>query len=188
MNKYNLFALLPNNSEEQLAENSKNITELMQKFGVVVVTEDKIGKRKLAFSIKKARHAFYTNYILDLENVTKDNLNKMWRELHLLPDILRFEIGKFNDQKNGAPKLIYQDEDNSRDRISQYDNILRNNVNNSERLGEKTGVVLAEKKVEKAESLINEQAEVSKSFSKANKISIEELDQKLDDILSSENV
>lgn len=183
MNKYNLFALLPNNTEEQLIENSKNITELMQKFGVVVVAEDKIGKRKLAFPIKKARHAFYTNYILDLENTTKENLDKLWKELRLLPDMLRFDLAKVSNENSNAPKLVYQEEEN-RER-GQYNNNSynsRNNNNNRER--EKREPVMVEKVVEKVAT----ETEEVKPIKKENKISMEELDQKLEDILSNENV
>jgi|GEM_PF-1001556 len=180
MNKYNLFVLLPNNTEEQLVEMSKNISALLQKFGVLVVAEDKIGKRKLAFPIKKVRHAFYTNFILDLENVLKEDADKLWRELRLLPDILRFEVSKFVDQKTELPKLVYREEDVR----APYG--ANNQYNNSER---RENVRKEPEVVEKVmEPTVAEPDLEIKNHKKENKISMEELDQKLDDILSNENV
>lgn len=175
MNKYNLFVLLPNNTEDQMSAISKKIVELLEKKSVKIIAEDRLGKRKLAFPIKKVRHAFYSNFIIDVENIGQDELQKIWREMRLMPDILRFEVSRFIDQKGSAPKLVYSEEDGQRSNYSFNET-------------EKKEMAVAEQKIEekKPEMAVNQnliESEDTKNSKKESKISMEELDQKLDDIL-----
>ena len=152
MQKYNLFVLLPNTTDEQAAATSQAVVELIQNNSGSVISEEKLGKRKLSYPIKKVRHGFYLNYILDLTNLTREQTEKMWQELRHNVNILRFETSLYHDKKVSLKK-------------------------------EMSASVLSDEIVEK--SFL---AETAKKSKKEVKISLDDLDKKLDDILESESV
>lgn len=70
MNKYELILLL--DEEKQVDEFKKLLESLKAK----VVTQENWGKKSLAYSIKKKSSAFYTHFILDLDQSNAQDLKK----------------------------------------------------------------------------------------------------------------
>jgi len=150
MKKYNLFILSPNTTDEQVEETNQTVMELIKKNNGAVIMEEKLGKRKLSYPIKKVRHGFYLNYVLDLSNVNSEQLKKMWQELKQNINILRFEFSKYQENKITAKK-------------------------------ERGVVIVSDFKKETDYSILQKNK-------KEAKISLDDLDKKLDDLLESESV
>jgi len=94
--KYNLFILLPNISDEEIKTAEKSIQETISKSGAQIETSKEYGKRKLSYTVKKARHGFYMNYVINLD---KKDINNLKKELKLSSDVLRFELSRYKKSK-----------------------------------------------------------------------------------------
>ena len=67
----------------------KKINDIITNRNGVIIKEDEIGKRKLAFMIKRARHGYY---ILTVFKSPTTEINNVNHEIELLPEILRHKI------------------------------------------------------------------------------------------------
>lgn len=160
--KYNLFILIPNFTDEQIEQVRAEVAELIKKHGLEIVTEEKLGKRKLSYPIKKMRHGYYFNYVLLGEQFNWPALQK---DLLLKPEVLRFEWSHYMAKVNAVKNFLnYSDEEE--EKIASRE------------------ILLADQNI-KIDKQLAERKEKPK---KENKISLEELDQKLDDLLEDNNV
>ncbi|HPI66984.1 MAG TPA: 30S ribosomal protein S6 [bacterium] len=159
-NQHNLFVLLPNFTEEQTEQIILELQELIKKHGGEITAEEKLGKRKLSYPVKKMRHGAYLNYVLES---SKLNWPALQKDLRLKPDVLRFELSRFVVRGDEVKNVINYDEDKNGDKFSVAQEVLTPAVDN-----------------------IKE--EIREKIKKENKISLEELDQKLDDLLEDNNV
>ncbi|MBU4360909.1 30S ribosomal protein S6 [Patescibacteria group bacterium] len=95
MKKYNLFILLPNFSDEEVESAKSDIGELIKKAGAQIDSTEDMGKRKLSYAIKKIRHGFYLNYVI---NIDIEKLTNLEKELKLNSEILRYELSLYTDK------------------------------------------------------------------------------------------
>lgn len=148
MKKYDLFVLLPNLTDEEVKSISQQTEEIIKKVGGQIEKTEDFGKRKLSYVVKKIRHGFYLNYLLELEVV---QIKQLSRELKLNPNVLRFELSthrpipmsaqqaksrrlvnkKTEDKKISRPEL--KEEKNSEKKkvsLEELDERLNNILNN----------------------------------------------------------
>lgn len=70
-------------------ETDPGVKSLIEEVGGVITDESSLGRRKLAYPIKKETQAVYTTYVFDTDKVA---LNEFDRRLRLNTSILRFII------------------------------------------------------------------------------------------------
>ncbi len=86
-----LYLIAATYTEEELVPIKEKVKELIEKNGGKITAEDSLGKKKLAYPIKNARHSYYLLYELDLE---PENIKKLERDLVLDTDVLRHQLVK----------------------------------------------------------------------------------------------
>ncbi len=130
MKKYNLFILLPNLSDQEVESAKSKISELIKKAGAKINSTEDFGKRKLSYPIKKVRHGFYLNYVLELE---LDKIRDLEKELKLNAEILRYELSLYTDKhrlEHRSTQIKTEKQDDKKDKVSmeelnqKLDNIL----------------------------------------------------------------
>lgn len=139
-----LYIVSANYAEDELGLVKDKVKELIVKAGGEIKAEDNLGKKKLAYPIKKATQGGYLLYEFDLEGGALKKLNN---DLKLSNEVLRHLITK----KSAAAKSL---------------------------------VEITQEKVEAEKSKKTE--EIKGKEEKKEKIKLEDLDQKLDEILDSD--
>lgn len=92
MTHYELLYLVPGTIlEDELGQIKQSVKNTLQKFAGRVTFEDSLGKKKLAYPIKKMTIGYYLLFEFDLEG---KNLKKLNEELKLTPKVLRHLIVK----------------------------------------------------------------------------------------------
>ena len=79
--KYNLFILFPNLTAEEIKGVQAQIDEIIKKIGGQVEEMEEMGRRKLSYMIKGVRYGFYVNYVLNLPLERKRDLPAAINEL-----------------------------------------------------------------------------------------------------------
>ena len=74
---------------EEIKNIKQKVTEIITKNNGIIVKEDEIGKRKLAYMVKNARHG---HYILTVFKCPLADAEKINRELELMPEIIRHKL------------------------------------------------------------------------------------------------
>jgi len=91
-NHYELLYLVPAKFTDEEIEQAKNLVkELITKHGGNITLEDSLGKKKLAYPIKKILQGAYLLIEFDIEG---ENLKKFNEDLRLEPKILRHQVIK----------------------------------------------------------------------------------------------
>lgn len=144
----------------------QRVADTMTKAGGQIVTHQVWQSRTLAYPIKKARQGVYVVAEFDLET---ENLKAFEREMRLMPDIIRFMIVR------KVKKTAEQIEEEKR---------FREKIN--ERKVHKAHVAAAAAQ-EKEKKKIEETA-ATQPAAETPKVSLEELDKKLDELLSDDNI
>lgn len=87
---YEMLYFLPITAEaDEIKQIKSKINEILTKLQATIVTEEEIGKRKLAYMIKRARHGYY---ILTTFNAQPASINLINHQIKLMPEILRHRI------------------------------------------------------------------------------------------------
>ncbi|MBN1779177.1 MAG: 30S ribosomal protein S6 [Candidatus Buchananbacteria bacterium] len=87
MNHYEMLYIVPATySEEELGPIKEMVKGLMVKHNCQIKIENDLGKKKLAYPIKKFRQGYYLAVEFDAE---PENIKPLETELHLSNDILR---------------------------------------------------------------------------------------------------
>jgi len=155
---YELLYLLPMSyTEEELKPIIEKVASLIKESEGTITKNDNLGKQKLAYTIKHNSHGYYLLYEFDLP---KANLQKLNKALSLSNEILRFII---------TVKKIKTAEEIAKGKALQ------------ERLAKKKEKEIEKIKAEKEE--IKEKPK--KETGGKEKISLEDLDKKLDEILDT---
>ncbi|MGH7237998.1 MAG: 30S ribosomal protein S6 [Candidatus Saccharimonadales bacterium] len=89
MNQYEVAVLYDPDLEIDLEKSEKRIQKIFTDNGGKVVKSDNWGKRKLAYSIKKAESAIYVFYALELP---PKNVAKVESTLNITGEVIRFLI------------------------------------------------------------------------------------------------
>jgi small subunit ribosomal protein S6 len=170
--KYELFVLLPNLEENEIKAADQEIRKIIEKNNGSVVDFYEFGKRKLSYVIKKIRQGFYLDYAIEIE--TKD-LKSLDRELKLNNLVLRFDIGKLEGELN----KVMQEEEGHANSDANKNEYHANDLNNKkEKIKEKEDVkedVIEEKNKEKVEE--------KKEEVKKERVDMDELDEKLEELI-----
>lgn len=107
MNHYELLYLVPaTHSEEELAPVKETIKQLITKHNGQIKTEDSLGKRKLAYPIKKFRQGYYLLINFDSE---PENIKLLENDLRLTSEILRHMLTTKTSSKPSVIKYFSEE-------------------------------------------------------------------------------
>lgn len=167
MNEYELLYIVPSQyTDEEIGGIQSTIATLIEGFGGKVLRNENLGKIKLAYTIKKVNHG---SYILVHFNAEGAKLAELDRKLRLTDEVLRHMI---TERKSDALEKKFE--------ISDYVAPLSEEGRTETRKNDKRGSKPAAKSAEKiAPPAPADNADESK-------MSMEELDQKLDKILDGD--
>lgn len=84
-----IYLLPPHHTAEEATVQRGQVLELIKKIGATDIQEEDMGKRKLAYKIRQATHAFYTQVRFRAE---KSGAKQLQEALRLDTDVLRFEL------------------------------------------------------------------------------------------------
>lgn len=164
--EYELFYFTSVALEPEAIKNIKTkISEIITKHQGVVVKEEEIGKKKLAYMIKHTRHGYY---VLNTFKVNPAKTNVINQEIELMPEILRHKIVT----KEYIKPIIFKE--NSVE--SKTKKIV------TDEKSKKTTPVIPPEAAPKEETPIDNKAPATK------KVDIAELDRKIDELLSEHDV
>lgn len=172
MNQYELLYIVPTQyTDDEIVGIQAKISKLVEKFGGKVLRNESLGKIRLAYSIKKIRHG---TYILVHFNGKQSEIQELDRQLKLSEEILRHTIVMREDD---ALEKEYQ--------ISSYVAPLSEEAKAQKREAAKPIFSAPEAK---SLASVKEIAPPTPSATSAeeSKMSIEELDKKLDEILDTD--
>lgn len=109
--KYETLYILPITLEtEEVKAVMKKVNDIITKHDGSIIKEENLGKRKLAYMLKRARHG---SYALTVFSAPIDQANKINRELELMPEILRHQLSIKEDIKKpriDLSKIISSDD------------------------------------------------------------------------------
>ena len=199
---YQLAYIIPlKYTEKEIPQIIKKINELIKNTGVSDIKEESWNKRKIAYPIKQNRHGYFVAAQISAES---KNLAKINQELNNLPEILRhsivkFKPGSFNPTKKSRPdepsdgegKKVQKDAIDTKKISSQINSLRQKTIftsTNPKLAKREGGLESKEKTVEiKKDIKLSPQDDSSKKTDKP-KIALEDLDKKLEEILSSDNL
>ena len=159
MPHYELMVILSLKPEEKKQEQAKTkIIDMIKKMGGNITGAQNEFKKKLAYPIKQEKFGIYNLIELDID---RENIKKFESGMYLMPEILRFMV----IQKKLKSQAELEEEGRFRRRME-------------EKRKERVREPLPQKKEEVKE-------EAAKTW-KEKKISLEDLDKKLDEILKED--
>jgi len=173
MNQYELLYIVPTQyTDEEIVGIQTKISELVEKFGGKVLRNDSLGKIRLAYSIKKIRHG---TYVLVHFNGEPSEIQELDRQLKLAEEVLRHTIVMREDD---ALEKEYQ--------ISSYVAPLSEEARAQKK--EMPRTTFSAPVSTPVTTTVKEIAPPTPSATSTeeSKMSIEELDKKLDEILDTD--
>lgn len=196
MTNYELLFILPGTlSEDETAPFVGKVKEILESNGANKLTVDDLGKSRLAYPIKHIRYGYF--YLAHFQ-AEKTDVIKIQDKLRLVRELLRALVSKYDPNK----KLVVGKVDS----VSEIDTTKRYRTNvkkntTSSREDKKTVSSSNDKKEEKKEESKEEKVEAAKESvekteteavvpekktSKSKKVSMDDIDKKLDEILDIE--
>ena len=92
MQRYELLYILPQSvADTEVAPAAEKIAAKIRESNATIVREEHIGRRKLAYPIKKSQYGFYERIELDAESTV---IKALEQSLKLMQELLRFLIVK----------------------------------------------------------------------------------------------
>lgn len=181
---YKLAYIIPlKYTEKEIPQIIEKINKLIKSAGVSDIKEESWNKRKIAYPIKQDRHGYFVAAQISAE---PENLAKINQELNNLPETLRHSIVKFKPGSFDQTKKSRQEQpsDKEGEKISsQIDSIEQKTVEIKKDIRDNIR--------EKYSRNIREKPSMQDDSSKKDdkpKIALEDLDKKLEEILSSDNL
>jgi len=189
MNKYELLLVLPGTlDEKESAAKTEEVLSVIKEFGQE--TELKVmGKNRLAYPIQQVRYGYFYTIIFSADT---ENIKKIETKLRLTRGLLRAIIAHYNKALDGAensPRLtgmtahVESDEAEQNEVVAVVETVEPEAEIAQPVIAEETPVVVEE--VEKVEEAPVEEI---KKPAKAPVMDLKEIDKKLDEILSSDNL
>jgi len=158
---YEMLYILPiSYTPEETKPINEKIANLIKENDGTISKEGNLGKNKLAYPIKQQSHGYYFLYEFDLP---RPNLQKLTKSLHLTAELVRFLIAK---------KKIKTVSEIEADKRLQ------------EKLAKRKEKEIEKMKAESASA----KAPADKEKQHKEKISLEDLDKKLDEILDTNEI
>lgn len=160
---YEMMYIIPMKyAVEDLESIFKKVRETLQKFGGEITSEKNLGNQKLAYPIKQVLQAYYIILEFDCE---KENIKPFERSLRLIDEVLRHMIVtkkiKTAEEKEKEGKLLEKISREQEERAKQE----------------------LEKDQEKLKESEHKSPVQAPAVKKEVKVSLEDLDKKLDEIL-----
>ncbi len=84
-----LYFLAITLTDEEIKTIKNKIHEIFDKYQVTIIKEEDLGKRKLAYMIKRARHGYYA--LIEF-NASPAIINNLRHQLKLMTEIIRYRI------------------------------------------------------------------------------------------------
>lgn len=167
---YELLMIFPVNLEEkQRQETAKKIFDSITQAGGKVNEPEIWGNQKLAYEIKHQTNGFYVLVEFDFE---AEEIKKIDAGMRLMPELLRYLITK---------KKVKTEADIAKEKMIQNKIAAKKNEAVKQEEIEKQAVI------DKEEDVIKKKEEAKKvAKSNIGKISLDDLDEKLDEILKEE--
>lgn len=167
---YELLMIFPVNIEEkQRQEVLKKIFDSINQDGGNVQEPAIWGNQALAYEIKHQTNGFYVLVEFDQES---EKIKKMDADMRLMPEILRYLITK---------KKIKSEADIAKEKM------IQEKIASKKDEAAKQEVISREKEVKEKEEVIKKKEDKIKAAkSNVGKISLDDLDEKLDEILKEE--
>jgi len=101
MNHYEILYILSGQfTEEEVESIKETVKKLIVKFEGTITLEDSLGKKRLAYPIKKVAQGYYLLFEFDLDG---QNLKKLNDELKLEPKVLRHLVTR---KEISAPSFV----------------------------------------------------------------------------------
>ena len=97
---YELLYIIPFTSEkEEIQSTLQKVKESIKGMNVELLSQEEIGKRKIAYPIKRHRYGYYSAIVF---RVDSEKIEDIQQKLRLMPEILRFQIVNVRLQKPKA--------------------------------------------------------------------------------------
>lgn len=168
MKNYELFYIVPNQyTEDEAKKIQEKVDALLKKFGAEIGFQEFLGKRKLAYPIKKVAHGYYIVTEFELEEGT--NMAKIDNELRLDKEILRAQI----IQKHKITEAEIARQKKQRSEAARMESAGMEERPHHAHTHTRPAPVERVEKVEKKEK---------------EKVSIEKLDEKIDEMLQDDTI
>ncbi len=199
MNYEILYIIPAKYSDSEIEEVNKKIPPILEEAGASIIKIDNWGKKKLAYQIKHFRYGYYTLIVF---SAPAEALEKITRKLNLNQEIIRFQIvkeiewtgpkpsDKKKEEKNETEDKKENKGDEKKEKIEKVEKEeVEEKVeevkekDNSENTKEEEKDAPKEKAEEKKEEKLMEKKE-EKPKKEKKKASIDDLDKKLDELLS----
>ncbi len=170
LQQYELLAILPGTLTEEEAKNGQQIIkDVLAQYQGVDVTEKTMGKNRLSYPMKHIRYGYFYFFTCRLDTTQVGLVDK---KLRLLPNILRFVL-RIHDSSLPAPRLF---SDLEKEAVKVADEVapvaIPEEMVASEAVVANTAPVVESKP-----------KKVAAKKEEVKEVSMEEIDQKLDDIL-----
>lgn len=160
---YELLYFVPGSvAEEKVPEAVAKVDEFLASVEAKIENKEELGSQKLAYQIKQEKYGYYVCITFYL---AKDKLNKLNEQLRLAPEVMRFLIVKA--KKKTAEDLAQEEK-------------IQEKIQAKKKEVVKKELAAQEKKEEEAKAPAKPVEEAS---APKDKISMEDLDKKLDEIL-----
>ena len=185
MKKYELFLVLPGTLDENESEAKMGeILAIINEFG----SESKVksmGKNRLAFPIKNVRYGYFYSIVFQSE---PQNIKIIEDKIKLFRGLLRAVLSNYNKAMEGAENNKFFSDDNKND----YNEDVKEEKHYDDSPAEEEAVVevgSTEEVPAKEDKIIAPKKEtVEEPKSKPEEMDLKEIDKKLDEILSDDNI
>lgn len=172
MNHYELVCLIPlKYTEKKIPQIITQINETVKKNQGAVVQEENWGKKKIAYPLKQNRHGYY---FLARINAQPENIVRLDQELKNSPEIVRYSITKFKPGSFDPKRRIAPEESAAQSSRPLKEKEEKNKISPEESLVVKSALDFPQEpsKIKKPDR---------------SKVALEDLDKKLEQILSDNN-
>ncbi|MFA7245065.1 MAG: 30S ribosomal protein S6 [Candidatus Magasanikbacteria bacterium] len=184
MKYYEMLCVLPGTmTEEEVKSNVDVISSTVAKHGAEKLTVEDMGKSRLAYPVKHIRYGYFQLFRFNLE---ENKINNLEKEVRLLDKMLRISI-VISDPANVVnyklaldPTALSAPQKGDRDEQQRPNRRVVEEVvkeKNTEEVVEKTEVEVVK------EEVVEVKVEKPTKKSEKTKMSVEDIDKKLDEIL-----
>lgn len=97
MSQYELVYIIPTTlADEEITKAKEEITKTAQEIGLTIIKEELLGKKRMAYAIKKVRHGNYYSLVFEGDG---EQLKKLSQELKLNHTVVRNVISRWEPEK-----------------------------------------------------------------------------------------
>ncbi|MGI8541960.1 MAG: 30S ribosomal protein S6 [Aridibacter sp.] len=97
-----MYIAEPNSDADKIAQINKEIEELIEGAGSTIVSTEDMGRRQLAYSIKKNTEGYY--YLFEIESSGKE-IAEVERRMRVNDSIIRYLTVRVDEERKTADKI-----------------------------------------------------------------------------------